>query len=106
MAKAVRAKRKATNESTANVGFEAKLWADGDVIDVFTAAGIKKPDISILSDEFDKLNELHWDFVLSSLVKPDPIRPESGWIRLRTLIIILRRCFDVSSQLHWFSYRI
>ena len=26
--------------------------ADGEVIDVFTAAGIKKPDISILSDEF------------------------------------------------------
>jgi type I restriction enzyme R subunit len=30
--------------------------ADGQVIDVFTAAGIKKPDISILSDEF--LNEV------------------------------------------------
>jgi type I restriction enzyme, R subunit len=30
--------------------------ADGEVIDVFTAAGIKKPDISILSDEF--LNEV------------------------------------------------
>jgi type I restriction enzyme R subunit len=26
--------------------------ADGEVIDVFTAAGLKKPDISILSDEF------------------------------------------------------
>jgi type I restriction enzyme R subunit len=30
--------------------------ADGEVIDVFTAAGVKKPDISILSDEF--LNEV------------------------------------------------
>jgi type I restriction enzyme R subunit len=30
--------------------------ADGEVIDVFTAAGITKPDISILSDEF--LNEV------------------------------------------------
>lgn len=30
--------------------------ADGEVIDVFTAAGIRKPDISILSDEF--LNEV------------------------------------------------
>jgi type I restriction enzyme R subunit len=30
--------------------------ADGEVIDVFTAAGIKKPDISILSDDF--LNEV------------------------------------------------
>ena len=30
--------------------------ADGEVIDVFTAAGLKKPDISILSDEF--LNEV------------------------------------------------
>jgi type I restriction enzyme R subunit len=30
--------------------------ADGEVIDVFTVAGIKKPDISILSDEF--LNEV------------------------------------------------
>jgi type I restriction enzyme R subunit len=26
--------------------------ADGEVIDVFTAAGLKKPDISILSDDF------------------------------------------------------
>jgi type I restriction enzyme R subunit len=30
--------------------------ADGEVIDVFTAAGVKRPDISILSDEF--LNEV------------------------------------------------
>jgi type I restriction enzyme R subunit len=30
--------------------------ADGEVIDVFTAAGLKKPDISILSEEF--LNEV------------------------------------------------
>ena len=30
--------------------------ADGEVIDVFTAAGLKRPDISILSDEF--LNEV------------------------------------------------
>ena len=29
-----------------------KQLSDGEVIDVFTAAGVKKPDISILSDEF------------------------------------------------------
>ena len=28
------------------------ITADGEVIDVFTAAGLKKPDISILSDQF------------------------------------------------------
>jgi type I restriction enzyme R subunit len=28
------------------------IVADGQVIDVFSAAGIKKPDISILSDQF------------------------------------------------------
>ena len=32
------------------------MVADGEVIDVFTAARIKKPDIAILSDEF--LNEV------------------------------------------------
>lgn len=28
------------------------IVADGQIIDVFTAAGLKKPDISILSDQF------------------------------------------------------
>lgn len=28
------------------------MAADGEAIDVFTAAGLKKPDISILSEEF------------------------------------------------------
>ncbi|MCA9011314.1 MAG: DUF3387 domain-containing protein [Planctomycetaceae bacterium] len=28
------------------------IVADGQIIDVFTAAGLKKPDLSILSDQF------------------------------------------------------
>ena len=34
------------------VGFFQKAIVSGEVVDIFAAAGLKKPDISILSDQF------------------------------------------------------
>jgi type I restriction enzyme R subunit len=44
--------RACADRRTANQPHSRAITTDGEVIDVFTAAGLPKPDISILSDQF------------------------------------------------------